>query len=400
MKYAIALEKKLTKAQIVERYLNISSYGHGAYGIYAASHVYFNKDPKNLTLPEAALIAGLVKAPSTNDPATADGKPRAIDRMKYVLKQMVGMGYITDQQRIAAESAPLKIVGQRTPEGCTTALRPELGAGFFCDYLRRWWLAQPAFGKDEFERENRLQSGGYTIISSLNVNTQLAAFKYAQSQPGVSKGQQVHLGQSQALMMAGIEPGTGHVEAIATNRVFSNDQTHNGLNTNPAKKNQKGNWPNTTVPIITGGPDIPGYQAGSAFKIFTAVAALEAGFPLATTIDTQSPFHSKFRNTPGEPSTCDGDHWCPKNAANQTGPYNMWTGFGSSINTPRADRGRGQGGQRRQEDGHPVPRPARRPDVQPSERLRVGLLHAGRVGHHAARTGQRLRHDRGRRHLL
>jgi len=85
MKYAVALEKKLSKAQILERYLNISAYGHGAYGIFAASHVYFNKDPKDLTLPEAALIAGLVKAPSTNDPATKDGLPRAVERMKYVL---------------------------------------------------------------------------------------------------------------------------------------------------------------------------------------------------------------------------------------------------------------------------------------------------------------------------
>ena len=78
MKYAIALEKKLTKEQILERYLNIASYGHGAYGIFAASHVYFNKDPKDLTLPEAALIAGLVKAPGTSDPATEKGYPRAI----------------------------------------------------------------------------------------------------------------------------------------------------------------------------------------------------------------------------------------------------------------------------------------------------------------------------------
>ena len=71
MKYAIDLEKKLNKDQILERYLNIAAYGHGAYGIFAASHVYFEKDPKDLTLGEAALIAGLVKAPGTSDPATA-----------------------------------------------------------------------------------------------------------------------------------------------------------------------------------------------------------------------------------------------------------------------------------------------------------------------------------------
>ena len=335
MKYAVALEKKLNKQQILERYLNISAYGHGAYGIFAASHVYFNKDPKDLTLPEAALVAGLVKAPSTNDPATKEGLPRALERMKYVLRQMVEMGYITEADRVAAENVKLKIVGQRTPEGCLSVQRADLGGGFFCDFLRRWWLDQPAFGVDAYERENRLQSGGYTIISSLNVNTQVAAYKYANDQPSgyVANSQKVHMNQPNALMLAAIQPGTGQVQALATNRIYSNDQSHNGPNTNPAKKGQKGNWPRTTVPFISGGPDVPGYQAGSSFKIFTVVAALESGYPLALTIDTQSPFHSKFIVSSRDPTACDGNHYCPKNAGKQSGPYNMWTGFGSSINT-------------------------------------------------------------------
>src|SRR5687767_10603051 len=146
MKLSMALERKHTKQQILERYLNISSFGHGAFGIYAAAHVYFGKDPKDLTLPESALLAGLVKAPSTNDPATADGLPKAIARQGYVLDQMVSMGYITAQQRTEAAAAKLTVVGQRTPEGCEQVQRADLGAGFLCDYLRRWWAAQPAFG--------------------------------------------------------------------------------------------------------------------------------------------------------------------------------------------------------------------------------------------------------------
>src|SRR5437773_11871028 len=70
MRYALALEKQLTKDQILERYLNMAPFGHGAFGIYAAAEVYFNKPPKDLTLPEAALLAGLVKAPGTDDPMT------------------------------------------------------------------------------------------------------------------------------------------------------------------------------------------------------------------------------------------------------------------------------------------------------------------------------------------
>ncbi|MEV8513445.1 transglycosylase domain-containing protein [Dactylosporangium sp. NPDC051484] len=333
MKYAIDLEKKLSKQDILERYLNIASFGHGAYGIFAASHVYFEKDPKDLTLPEAALIAGLVKAPGTNDPATPDGLPRAVDRQKYVLNQMVSMGYIDRASADAAAKEKLNIVGKRTPEGCESVQRPELGAGFYCDYLRRWWLDQKTFGEDSYQRANRLRAGGYTVISSLDIQTQAAAFKYAQEQPYVSKDQQVKMGQSQALMLAAVQPGTGRVTALATNRIFSNDQSQNGGNTSPGKKGQKGNWPRTTVPIITGEADIPGYQAGSAFKMFTAVAALEAGYPLATTINTEKQFVSNFPIDPKSPAACNGPHYCPKNSGGQSGPYNMWTGFGSSINT-------------------------------------------------------------------
>jgi membrane peptidoglycan carboxypeptidase len=341
MKYAIDLEKKLSKKEILERYLNIAAFGHGAWGIYAAAHVYFQKDPKDLTLAESALIAGLVKAPGTNDPATAEGLPRALDRQKYVLNQMVSMGHIDRATADAAAKEKLNIVGKRTPEGCESISRVELGAGFYCDYLRRWWLDQKLFGEDVYQRANRLRAGGYTVISSLDLQTQTAAFKYAQEQPNVPKKDQVKIGQSEGLMLAAVQPGTGRVSALATNRIFSNDQTNNGNNTNPDKRGQKGNWPRTTVPIITGDSDIPGYQAGSTFKVFTAVAALENGYPLAYTINTEKQYVSNFPINPGSPAACQGARYCPKNSGGQSGPYNMWTGFGSSINTffvPLAER--------------------------------------------------------------
>src|SRR4029453_12161360 len=78
MKFALSLEKKYNKKQILERYLNISSFGHSAYGIFAASQVYFGKEPSQLTLPEAALLAGLVKAPSSYDPADVDNPEKKI----------------------------------------------------------------------------------------------------------------------------------------------------------------------------------------------------------------------------------------------------------------------------------------------------------------------------------
>ncbi|HWB36979.1 MAG TPA: transglycosylase domain-containing protein, partial [Rugosimonospora sp.] len=287
MRYALALEKQLTKKQILERYLNIAPFGNNAYGIYAAAQVYFGVTPKDLTLAQASLLAGLVKAPSSYNPMTPDGLKDSMDRRdNYVLKNMVQMGYITEADRQKAISEPLSFKqGKTEPNGCTSV--PVNSWGFFCDYLYRWWLSQPVFGADEYERENRLKSGGYTIVTSLDVNAQASAMKNITSK--------VPIGRSDALMLAGVEPGTGHIEVMAVNRTYSNDQSNNGLSTDSAKraKGIKGNYPNTTTPLISGGGDIVGYQFGSTFKMFTMLTALEQGIPLDYSFNALDVYESK-----------------------------------------------------------------------------------------------------------
>jgi membrane peptidoglycan carboxypeptidase len=326
MKLAIALEKKLNKQQILERYLNIAPFGHGAYGVYAAAQVYFGKEPKDLTLGEATLIAGLVKAPSTFDPTTKDGFKQSMDRRNnYVLENMVKLHYATQAEVDAAKKVVPKIIGKPTPNGCTSVLHNDWG--FFCDYLQRWWLQQQAFGADPYERENRLKSGGYTIYTSLDVTAQAAAHKHIE--------QKMPTGSWRALMLAGVQPGTGHIELMATNRRFSNDQSHNGRRTD-GQKGAKSNYPNTTNPLISGGGAITGYQAGSTFKMFTLVAALEKGYPLDYTINTVSPYKSSYIIEDNSPAACPHTHfYCPGNANPEwmNGPRNMWTGFGRSVNT-------------------------------------------------------------------
>jgi membrane peptidoglycan carboxypeptidase len=325
MRYALALEKQLTKQQILERYLNIAPFGGGAFGIYAASQVFFGKLPKDLTLPEAALIAGLVQAPTKYNPLTPEGLKLALERRdNYVLPNMVKMNKITDAQRQEAMKVPIKIAGRPTPNGCTSVVNNSWG--LFCDELYRWWLRQPAFGADTYERENRLKSGGYKIITSLDVNAQAAAMKNILAQRPVTS--------PDALMLAGVEPSTGRIMVMAANRIYSNDQTGNGPNSDPAKRRAgvPGNYPRATLPLLSEG----GYQFGSTFKLFTMLAALSHGMPLATTINTTNPYVSKkYIVESNSPAACKGtNHYCPENAdKKEAGPFNIWTGYGNSVNT-------------------------------------------------------------------
>jgi membrane peptidoglycan carboxypeptidase len=331
VKYALAIEKKLTKKQILEGYLNIAYFGNHAFGIYAASQVYFGKEPKDLTVAQAAFLAGLVKSPSDYNPVRGDGTidPVAFDngkiRRDYVISQMKEIGAISDKQQAEALGTELKITGKPAPNGCTATLIAS--AGYFCDFLQRWWMNEPAFGANSYERERALKTGGYKIVSSLDVTTQNAAKK---SVDKILKTTDPH-----ALMVVGVEPGTGKVRGMAVNRNFKIDDPNNPKNlpsTDPAKRARgiRGTYPNTVNPLMSG--DEYGYQFGSTFKIFTAVAALENGYPLDYSISSPYQWVSPYVTEPG-PAAC-GNKWCPHNATqSMTGVHTMWQGFGRSVNT-------------------------------------------------------------------
>jgi membrane peptidoglycan carboxypeptidase len=329
MKYALQIEKELSKDQILERYLNVAPFGNGAYGVYAASQVYFSKKPKDLTVAESALLASMVKAPTAFNPTTASGYPQALDRRNYVINDMRDLGYITQAEADKAHAAKLGRTVKRVGNGCVSVAKNNWG--FFCDYFYRWWLSQETFGATTYDRERRLKSGGYRIVTSMDIEAQNAARKRIT--------EQLKDTDRNALLLAGVEPGTGRVRVLAANRKFKlDDQKHpeNRLSSDPGKARQgiRGTYPNTTNPILSGGGDITGYQAGSVFKIFTMVAALEKGYPLATSINAQNRYRSNYIIRPG-PAACPGTHfYCPGNASpHEAGVYNMWSGFGASVNT-------------------------------------------------------------------
>jgi len=330
MKYAMQLTKEMTKDEVLERYLNIAPFGNGAYGVFAASQVYFSKQPADLTIDEAAMLAGLVKAPTAFDPTTPGGYPQAVDRRNYVIDNMVKTGAITQEEADEAKAVELVVNGKRAPNGCVAANKNHWG--FFCDFFYRWWMEQETFGATSYDRERRLKSGGYHIVTSLDLQTQDAAKNAVEDA--------LKTGSKHALMVAAVEPGTGYVRGMAVNRNYKlddPDNPKNKLSSDPKKadKGIRGTYPNTTNPLLTGGGDITGYQFGSTFKIFPLVAALEKGYPLEYTINAKSPYESKYIVERGSPAACAGTNkYCPKNAnSSMNGVHNMWSAFGASVNT-------------------------------------------------------------------
>jgi len=153
---AFRLESTLSKEQILELYLNSIFLGRNAYGVQAASRAYFDKDIDDLTLPEAAYLAVLPKAPANYDPVRAT--ERALERRNYVLREMYGNGYITEAQWRSAAATPLGTIRY----GAGEQVR-DMG-GYFMEEVRRQLLAR--FGETAENGPNSVYAGGLWVRSS------------------------------------------------------------------------------------------------------------------------------------------------------------------------------------------------------------------------------------------
>lgn len=263
VRYALALEKRYTKGEILSRYLNIAYFGSGAYGVEAAAKRYFSKSAADLTLVEAATLAGIVQRPTSYDPLRNPGL--ATDRRNVVLTRMADLGFISPEAADRAKAIPMAAIINPTEaaNGCTSSFAP-----FFCDYVVQSIRTDPTFGETPEDREAFLRRGGYTITTTLDPRVQNSVTDIVNSTIPPKDAS----GKAAAISM--VEPGTGRIIAMTQNRKWGT--SGKGKTTYNYNVNQD-----------MGGT--LGMQAGSTFKIFTLAAALEAGISPNEYISAPSP---------------------------------------------------------------------------------------------------------------
>ena len=304
-RYAIALEQKYTKAQILAGYLNIAYFGDGAYGVGTAAKHYFGESVRKLTLPQAALLAGLVQSPEVYDPVLHPAAAKA--RRDIVLGQMLKYHFIDQTQYDRASAKPVALHVRRQGNGCEASSAP-----YFCDYVQHVIETSKAFGATKADRVKLLLRGGLTIHTTLNQQAQQAAdaalrnYVHPRDPSGVAGAETV------------IQPGTGKVLAISVSRPYGQD----------AKRGQ--NTIDYAVDKKYGGGQF-GYPAGSTFKLFVLAAALKQGIPLGTTIYAPpSTTITGLTNCTGLPVA----PWPVHNAGDsEAGRFNLVTGTWFSVNT-------------------------------------------------------------------
>ncbi|MGK5110537.1 MULTISPECIES: penicillin-binding protein [unclassified Geodermatophilus] len=250
---ALALEETYSKDEILTRYLNIAYFGQGAYGIQAAAQRYFSVNAVDLTLPQAAMLAGLVQSPANDDPIASPENAQV--RRNQVLQRMVDLGHVTEQERADISATPVAVAPGAPPaNGCIDA---SIG-GFFCAFVHQY-LVQ-TLGIDD----STLQNGGLTIQTTLRPDMQAAGDQAVLNT--------LPMGDPLAGMYTAVEPGTGHVLAMSVNRRYGcSDADCESVVLNTAQSQ----------------------GSGSTYKTFVAAAALAEGYSQYYTLTTGDPYVSR-----------------------------------------------------------------------------------------------------------
>lgn len=262
-KLAIALEQHRTKDEILQGYLNVAQFGPSQYGVEAASRYYFHHRAANLTVAEAAMLAGITNSPGRWDPVRHPED--AENRRNTVLGLMYNQDMITQEEYDEAINTSIDDMLEVNPasEGCATAG----SAAYFCDYVRSEILANPIFGETRAERVQLLQTGGLRIHTTIDPEMQKDAWDALRRAIPTDDSS----GISNALST--VEPGTGRILAMAQN-------THYG---SPTDDDPRATQVNFNGDQSHGGSR--GFQTGSTFKAFILTQWLIDGHSLHDIVD-------------------------------------------------------------------------------------------------------------------
>lgn len=291
---AIRVERRYSKDQILDLYLNDVYLGNGVYGIGTAADFYFGVPASRLKLAQSALLAGLIRSPSYYDPIAHPVKARI--RRNVVLDRLAELGWVPQERIDKATASPLGLV---SGIGKAKLEQPP----FFVRYITDQIVADAngefdVFGKSENARRRRLYEGGLRIYTTLDPDWQAAAESVARepyrvpvANPGYS--------QRPDTSIVSVETSTGAIRTMLSGRDYRRDQLN--LANSPR-------------------------QVGSAFKPFTLVAAFRQGIPPGAVFSTKSPLYL--------PEWLGNDCSCVTNAegAGDAGYKNLWEATAESIN--------------------------------------------------------------------
>jgi membrane peptidoglycan carboxypeptidase len=313
LRYAMGMEQKYSKDEILAKYLNIAYFGASANGVEAAARRFFGVPAAKLNLAQAATLAGAVQDPNATSPSAGrKARERLLKRRNVVLGRMLELKKITPAQAAEAKAKPLGYKGTEVLQGgCDTSRYP-----FFCMYVRGDILRNPvfkAFGRTPEAREKYLETAGLTIKTTIDPKAQAAADKAIRAKVFPTD----YPVASQAL----VKPGTGEIRALATSRKYGD------------RKSKKQTSLNFAADAAHGGAT--GFQAGSTFKVFTLLTALDKGYKINDGLNAPgsytAPGYSSFKDCKGG-SRGDPTHGVT-NDEGDAGFLTLRTGTEQSVNT-------------------------------------------------------------------
>ncbi|AEF38712.1 Penicillin-binding protein 1 [Hoyosella subflava DQS3-9A1] len=297
IRMALELDSRLSKEEILTRYLNLVPFGNGAYGVQEAAQTYFGINATDLNPAQSAMLAGIVQSSSALNPYT--NPERVLNRRNVVLDTMIENIPERAEEFRAAKEEPLGVLPEpkMLPQGCIAAD----DRGFFCDYVMQY-LASVGIPRDQVTR------GGYLIQTTLDPDVQDSAVRAVRNNTSPQA-----TGVANVLNL--IQPGSEshRVLAMASSRVYGLDGSNN----------------ETVSPQTF---SMVGHGAGSIFKIFPTAAALEQGMGIDTWVNVPARYEARGMGYGGAPG-CPPATYCVENYSSYKPSMSLTEALATSPNT-------------------------------------------------------------------